>query len=215
MQNQINIGTRYGRLLILSYAKGKGMHTYYNCHCDCSSTTIKMVRFDHLKYGHTKSCGCLIGETASIHNKTHGIRDDHPLYVKWIGIKERCYNSNHHKYKNYGKRGIIVCDQWRHNFLAFYNWSMENGYKDDLTIERNNVDGNYEPSNCCFIEDSKQCENKTNTHKITVFGETLPLFIAVRKYSTLSYKLVWSRLKKGWRPEDALLYPKCSRYQLK
>lgn len=85
---------------------------------------------------------------------------------------ERCENPNCKAYKNYGARGIQVCDEWKNNFVSFYNWAMSNGYRDDLTIERINVNGNYCPENCTFIPLSEQAKNKTNNVWITYNGET-------------------------------------------
>ena len=89
------------------------------------------------------------------------------IYKIWCKIKERCYNPNNRSYKNYGSRGITVCDEWRDDFQAFYDWAMSNGYADELTIDRISVNGNYEPSNCRWATNKEQCNNKRNNHILT------------------------------------------------
>lgn len=85
------------------------------------------------------------------------------LYATWLGMKRRCTKSNCPDFKNYGGRGIKICDDWMKDFLAFKEWAYSNGYNDDLTIERINVNGNYEPENCTWITLSEQSKNKRNT----------------------------------------------------
>lgn len=94
-----------------------------------------------------KSCGCLKGNPTYF---TH-LKSKHPLYRKWSGMITRTTNKKEDRYKNYGGRGISVCDEWKNNFIAFYDWAMENGYKKGLSIDRINNDGNYEPSNCQWL----------------------------------------------------------------
>lgn len=97
----------------------------WNCVCDCRNNVT--VDSDHLKSGHSKSCGCI--------TKKHGMFGTR-IYKIWSGMKDRCYNENLKSYKDYGGRGITVCDEWRNNSQAFYDWSIANGYADDLTIDR-------------------------------------------------------------------------------
>ncbi len=94
------------------------------------------------------------------------------LYEIWKGMKRRCYDTKRKEYKNYGGRGIKVCDEWVNNFSAFYNWALENGYNDVLTIERNNVNGNYEPSNCKWATKKEQANNRRNNQFLTHNGKT-------------------------------------------
>ncbi len=90
-------------------------------------------------------------------------------------MKKRCYNHNCDRYKSYGGRGIKVCNCWKQDFMCFYRWAMKNGYNDELSIDRINVDGNYEPSNCRFIAMDEQHLNRTDNHNITFNGKTQTL----------------------------------------
>lgn len=94
------------------------------------------------------------------------------LYRIFGNIKQRCYYKNNKDYKNYGGRGIIVCDEWLKDFKKFYDWAINNGYQDGLTIDRINNDGNYEPSNCRWITKKAQSRNNRNNRIITYKGET-------------------------------------------
>ena len=89
----------------------------------------------------------------------HGLTG-HPLYSRWNNMKSRCHNPNNPSYKDYGARGITVCDEWRNDFKAFYDWSMANGYQDDLTIDRTDNDRGYSPDNCRWVTMEVQCTNR-------------------------------------------------------
>lgn len=99
-----------------------------------------------------------------------GIRNTN-LYRTWLNLKNRCSNSNHPRYKDYGGRGISVCDEWRYNFQAFYDWAMSHGYRENLTLDRINNDGNYEPSNCRWTTVMEQNNNTRRCHYIEYRGE--------------------------------------------
>jgi Fic family protein len=94
------------------------------------------------------------------------------IYNIWKGIKKRCYNNNSSNYKNYGERNIIMCEDWIKDFMNFYNWSIDNGYNDTLSIDRKDNDGNYEPNNCRWTTSKAQMNNSRINHKITLNGET-------------------------------------------
>lgn len=112
--------------------------------CECGNTFIGKI--NAVKVGHKKSCGCKRGK----HNLSHNL-SSHKLYRKWAGMITRCTNNKDTHYHRYGGRGINVCSEWRNDFKDFYDWAMANGYKQGLTIDRINNDGNYEPSNCQWI----------------------------------------------------------------
>ena len=139
------------------------------CKCDCGKLVEKSSRT--LKSKTSKSCGCLkkinakkLGKSKYSDRTTHGKRYTR-LYHVWCGIKQRCYNVNSHKYKNYGGRSIIMCDEWKDDFMSFYNWAMQKGYDENAlygkcTIDRIDVNGNYEPSNCRWVDMKIQSNNK-------------------------------------------------------
>ena len=141
------------------------------CKCDCGN--IIEVRTTDLTRGNTKSCGCYQKKIAKEIKQKHG-GSNKRIYSIWCNMKTRCLNKNTHAYKNYGGRGISVCQEWL-DFTNFYNWAMENGYSDELTIERKNTNGNYEPSNCVFIPKSQQPLNTRKCRFIFYNGETKTL----------------------------------------
>jgi hypothetical protein len=134
--------------------------------------------------------------------KTHGLTD-HPLMKKWISIKQRCYNLNNSRYKNYGGRGIEVCDEWKDNFKAFYDWCLANNYSSNLTIDRINNNGNYEPNNCRFISNKKQQLNKSTNHYVTIGEISLTIKEWCDRYHINRNTFVW-RLRNGWNGKDLL-----------
>jgi hypothetical protein len=135
----------------------KGGLSYWRCRCDCGAETI--VTLSNLQCGHVSSCGCYRREHMIAANKTHGGKGTR-LYEVWHGMKYRCLNPKSKPYMNYGGRGITVCDSWINDFEAFRAWALSNGYNDNLTIERVNRNGNYEPSNCKWIPLSEQPKNR-------------------------------------------------------
>lgn len=138
-------------------------------------------------------------------SKTHGMSGSR-LYYIWSTMRQRCNNPNNHKYKNYGDRGIKICNEWNlfENFMA---WALSNGYSDELTIERINVNGNYEPCNCKWVTNDEQQRNKRNNKYLILKGEKRTLSEWSR-ITGLNHTTILKRLKIGWSVEDALLIPK-------
>lgn len=164
---------RFGRLTALYVVPNNSYHTRWHCVCDCGNT--KDVLQQNLVNGHVRSCGCFLSdrnrERITEYNKTVG-KESHGetktrLYHIWINIKTRCYYENAASYPNYGKRGIKMCDEWKNSFVSFKSWAIENGYSDNLTIDRINVDGDYCPDNCRWVTLSVQEFNKRISNRNT------------------------------------------------
>jgi hypothetical protein len=160
-------GKKFGRLTVIKQAETKNKKTYWLCQCECGNE--KIVWAWDLKSGSTRSCGCLAKETKS--QLKHGHAGT-ALYKKWVGIKTRCYNSKEKAYKHYGARGIGMCIEWQEDYMNFYNWAINNGYKKGLTIDRIDVNKDYSPENCRWADLETQANNKRNNHLITFNGET-------------------------------------------
>lgn len=129
------------------------------------------------------------------------------IYRIYKGMKERCNKSYSYNYKHYGARGIKVCDEWMNDFINFYNWSMENGYTEDLTLDRIDVDGNYEPNNCRWITNVEQQNNRRNNIKVLFDGRQVPL-LEVAEELNMSFPALKARIcRYGWSVEKALSTP--------
>lgn len=119
------------------------------------------------------------------------------IYKAWCHIKDRCYNQNCKDYANYGERGITVCDEWINNSQAFYNWAINNGYESNLTLDRIDVNGNYSPDNCRWVDRKQQARNRRNTIYITYKGETMSLPDWCDRLN-LRYDTIKRRYYRGW-----------------
>lgn len=204
------VGKKFNRLTVLYFDhkkphpnSTKGYFYFYKCQCECSNITI--VKRERLINGETKSCGCYGKEIRRELLATKRILS-HRLYDIWQGIKTRCYDVNCEKYPHYGGRGIIMCDNWKTNFDNFYNWAIVNGYRDDLTIERINVNGNYEPFNCTWANAKTQANNRTNNHLIYFNNQTHTLS-EWAEIIKINRSTLWYRLKRGWTVERAFTTP--------
>ena len=167
-KNLINlIGHTYGRLTVFGYAGKKGKHHYWRCSCDCSKRSV--VTSTALRSGHTKSCGCYHKERTSEVHLTHG-KSSSPEYRALTQMKARCYKKNNKAYKDYGGRGITICDRWLESFENFYA-DMGDRLSPQHSIDRINNNGNYEPDNCRWATKQVQNQNHrmftTNTSGIT------------------------------------------------
>lgn len=205
-------GKRFGKLMVIEYAYTKNKTRYWKCLCDCGK--ISYPSSNSLNMGHTKSCGCLNHVPTT---ETHGLSKKTPIYFVWKELRHRCSNPNHKSFKNYGGRGITVCTQWE-DFKTFYDWAVLNGYKEEtlkngknkLTIDRIDVNGNYEPSNCRFITNQEQARNKRNNVKVIYEGKEELLFNLCDRLD-VDYSLVYNRVRVyKWDIVKALTEPKRS-----
>ena len=153
-------GQRFGKLIVIERAPNQGRNTMWKCQCDCGSITT--TRSDSLRSNMTRSCGCLIGEVNSTHGMSRG--DGSYLYEIWKHMRYRCTNPNNHAWKDYGGRGIIVCERWMDSFENFYE-DMGHRPSPNHSIDRIDNNGNYDPTNCRWATASQQQQNKRNNRK--------------------------------------------------
>ena len=188
-------GMKFERLTVLSKAYKKGYVVYWNCKCDCGTETI--VSSHNLTSKSVKSCGCYMVERTKEVNTKHGGRNT-KLYGIYIGMKSRCYNKKEAAYSNYGSRGIKVCDKWlskNNGFIAFRDWALANGYEEGLSIDRVNVNGNYEPGNCRWVNDYVQANNR-RTNRYFIHNGVMKTMKEWSQELGISYSAVQYRLRK-------------------
>ena len=187
---------RFGNLVVLErdsliYPHGR---VCWVCRCDCS--TIISIIGNNLTNGKSRSCGCL--------RITHGLSDT-PEYHAWQHMKQRCYDSGSEAYHNYGGRGIVVCDRWLNSFENFYaDMGLRPG--DEFSIERRNVDGNYEPNNCYWATMLTQQNNKRNNRVYTV-GDEIKTLTEWSRDVNINRTTIDERLKRGMSFEEAITQP--------
>ena len=163
-------GQKFGCWTVLSRAKNSLQgHSRWLCECDCG--TQRVVLGNSLRRGESTNCGCVAKEKLRKINTKHN-KKRHPLYSVWIGMKKRCLNKNDHAYMYYGGRGVTIHNEWINHFQSFYNWAIKNGYKRNLTLDRIDVNGNYEPSNCRWTDKKTQARNRRSNFNITYNNET-------------------------------------------
>lgn len=151
-------GQRFGRLTVIERAGSDNFgEATWICKCDCG--VKKEIRGKDLRSGHTRSCGCLCIEASITRETKHGGKGTR-LYNVWKTMKDRCHNQNSKNFEDYGGRGITVCDEWKHDFAAFRDWALANGYAEGLTIDRKDNDKGYSPENCRWATYSQQRKNQ-------------------------------------------------------
>lgn len=198
----ISVGDRFGRFTIIQESEKRNKKRYFLCECECGNE--KNIRLDGLRNGQTTSCGCYNVEVSKIANTKHGMHGSR-IYRIWYAMRSRCFSINSTSYANYGGRGITICDEWR-GFDSFHEWATKNGYDEHLTIERKNVNGNYEPSNCTWITMTEQKRNARVTKRINFDGKVMTLR-QWAKHIGISSSALCNRFDKGWTLEKALTTP--------
>lgn len=193
-------GQRFGRLLVIELAPGYKKSTHWICKCDCGK--IVVVWGQSLRKGNTTSCGCYHREIAGGNFKTHGLSHT-KLYHIWEGMKRRCNNESDVGYHKYGARGIRICNEWQNDFKVFYDWAIQNGYEDGLTIDRINNEEGYCPENCRWVTLLEQANNTRSNHRIVCRGEEHTL-AEWSRISGIQSATICRRLKKGWPEEEAI-----------
>lgn len=183
--------------------KGKSYLNSYKCICG----NIKLALPREVRNGHVKSCGCLKRGILGSHSFKHGMIK-HPLYNVWNNMIRRCNDVDDPHYKDYGGRGVRVCKEWEDNFINFYNWAIENGWKRKLEVDKDKKgDGKlYSPNTCSIVTHKENCNTRRNSFYIIYKGETKTIAQWADQYklraSTLRHRIV-----SGWDLRDAFTYP--------
>lgn len=203
-----NINSEYGQCKVLYIDKyntlqHKTLWVKVKCK-NCGKVTSKSLgkMKDTIKRGYPNTCGCIVKKSS----EDNGLGKRHRLYSIWNNIIGRTECKNSPQYKYYGKRGIIICSEWRNSYLAFKEWAMSNGYDDSLTIDRIDVNGNYEPNNCRWVDMKQQARNTHRNRYFTINGVTKCLQDWCEYYK-INRNTVVKRLRNNWNIERALTQP--------
>lgn len=201
-------GQKFGRLTVIGRAekKGKTRQARWLCKCECGNTIEAFS--DNLRSGHTKSCGCLNAEVIAKRSIKHGYcinRKHSRIYNTWLLMKNRCFNRKSQDYVRYGGRGIIVCDEWANDFEAFLDFVSKLPHYGEIgySIDRIDVNGNYEPDNVRWATNKEQQNNRRNNRLITYNNETHTLS-QWSEITGVEYFKLRHRLDSGWEIEKAL-----------
>ena len=197
-------GQRYGKLVVIGLDSARDRRSYWKVRCDCGNE--KVVRGDTLKK--ITSCGCVKKEQDVINLgiTNHHEMTYHPVYSIWHAMIQRCEHPNSKCYRDYGGRGTTVCPEW-HDLRIFAEWADRTGFEKgkNLSIERKDVNGNYCPENCCWIDRKLQPRNRRNTIKLKIDGEEKALSEWSEIYG-VKHSLVLARYEKGHRDPKDLFY---------
>lgn len=212
----LKIGEKFGRLTVMEFShkehkkyenSRRNYYKYfYKCLCECGNFVV--VESKSLKSGNTKSCGCINHDKIVSRNTKHNLSKTR-LYKIFHGMKRRCYNEKCRSYKDYGAKGIKICDEWKNNFIAFYDWAINNGYSENLTIERKDIHQDYCPLNCCWIPKAQQQKN-TSRNVLYEYKGQKKLLGELAKENNLPFTCVRKRLERGWSLERTLTTPNLS-----
>lgn len=192
-------GMVFGRLTVTKNTELRKSGLYWECVCECGEK--KFISSAKLRNGNTRSCRCLNTELVIKRTVTHGL-SSHPIYKLWVKIKERCNNSNASNYHMYGGRGVVMCKEWENNFMSFYNWCIENGWKKGLQIDKDIKAIKlgipaliYSPKMCQFVTSKVNSYNKRTSKYIEYEGKNQT--IAEWAVETgIKMGTLWYRLRK-------------------
>ena len=196
-------GRVFERLEVIGKACRKNRQWYWKCKCSCGK--VITTNGNGLRQGKTLSCGCYARDKNRLRLTKHGLYK-HPLHIVWGNMISRCYYPKNIGYRNYGGRGITVCDEWRNDFYSFHLWATSNGYKKSLTIDRIDNNKGYNPDNCRWVNQKEQCNNKNSNHTLTYSGITK----TISQWSDeLNIKVVTiqDRIHRGWSDERIITTP--------
>lgn len=191
---------KFNKLTAIEFAFKKDNKRFWRCICECGNQTF--VNVYNLKHNKVRSCGCQKRENLIMRSTKHSMRNT-KIYNVWKGIKSRCYNKNSKAFINYGKRGISMCSEWKNDFTIFYNWSIENGYHEGLTIDRIDNNGNYEPANCRWVDRLTQNNNTRSTKHYIYKGQDYTLSDLSLKFK-INRNTLKSKLRRGVDLEDII-----------
>ena len=201
------MGKTFGRLTVIkdSGERAKNGNILWECVCECGKK--RLVLGANLLNGQTKSCGCYSTDILKKVSTKHGLSKVNgkktKLFMTWDSMRQRCTNSNHANYKDYGGRGIDVCPEWLNDFEAFHDWSMANGFSDDLSIDRIDNDKGYSPDNCRWVDAKTQIRNRRNTVTYNWKGSEYTL-AELGELTGINKMTIKSRLNRGCSLEEAL-----------
>lgn len=203
-------GKKFGRLTAIRFDHSEKHHSFWLYRCECGNEVVR--RTDHTTNIPNASCGCYMDKIMKKAQKIHSQeietkriknelcinnKTELPLYKRYSRMIERCYNKSHPSYKYYGERGISVCFEWKgkQGFYNFYAWAIRNNFEPSLTLDRIDVNGNYCPENCRWVNMDIQGNNRRNNHYYEYNGESLTLSQISRKYN-VNYNMMYSRINK-------------------
>lgn len=202
-------GKQFGRWTVIKrvedhVSKGGTHYTQYECMCECG--TVKNVVANSLRNGRSYSCGCFGRERAAevcrSNFKTHGNTKDR-LYQIYAGMKKRCFNRHAYNYSDYGGRGITICKEWLDDWVSFRTWALDNGYNENLSIDRIDVNGDYEPGNCRWVDCVAQANNRRSSRYITYNNEEHTI-AEWAKILNIPYKRLHKWIYKGKTMEEIM-----------
>ena len=200
-------GQRFGRWIALNFVgKNKSAHTIWSCQCDCGN--IKDVLATNLTRGLSISCGCFSRETTSKVKTTHGMTET-KLYKKWEGMKRRCLYETGSRNGYYKAIGVTIWDEWMNSFEIFRDWALQNGYSDELSLDRIDNDSGYTPFNCRWVDRIQQMNNKTNNVWIEYNGVTHSA-AEWSRITGIDGNTIRYRMSRNWPIIDVLFTPKHS-----